>query len=178
MNVIVESNVDSWAEKLARVLDDFNFLSPADSGPLGDSIVRRVAHNISDRGLEQRRGIDAEFRENQHGYEERKVALYGIGAARPNIRTEQMLSQSSVEGEQALSGDARELTWTYGKGTTPTNGRTARDRATTDREKAHYAHEGQSKMGVVRPFFGLAPEDEMDASDLTEEALDRHLKGR
>lgn len=174
MPVVVESNVDRWAEQLARVLDGFGMDSPASGGTLGETLVETLAANISDRGLTERRGYDAEFAENKPDYLKQKVREYG--ESRPNVRTEHMLTRDAVEGTQEVSADGKELRWSYGKGTASPNARRSHDRTITDRQKAAWAHD-PSAAGKYRPFFGLADDDERQARDIAEEALDRHLHG-
>ena len=174
MPVIVESNVDRWADQFARVLDDFGFASPADEGPMGEAIVKEVAGNISERGYAGR-GHDRDFDANKPKYLKEKVRSYG--ETRPDVRTEQMLSPESVEGEQEVRQDGKELLWRYGKDVPSPRARTKRDRTTTDRQKARYAHAGPSGNND-RPFFGYNAGDEDDARKIAESALDRHLKSK
>lgn len=175
MAVQVDSNVVGWADQLARILDDFGFNSHADDGPMGESIVKAVAASISDRGYQQQEGFAGGWDENKREYRIEKVRRYG--ERRPNVRTRQMLSIESVEGERELSADAKGLTWRYGTGESPAGARTEHDRTTTDREKATWAHEGPSGNND-RPFFGTNADDEHLIREIAESALDRHLKSQ
>jgi hypothetical protein len=162
---------DVYADFVAAVAS-FGFRSSLEGKVLGEVIVEETAHGISERSRDTRSAPSSgRWDENAPKYRKRKVRRYGVGE--PNTRTGQMLSALSVKGEYTIAD--REITIVYGINKPPANG-FDEDKKRTDREKAHFAHTGQSEKKILRPFFEL-DEEHCDATlKRCEESLDTHLR--
>jgi hypothetical protein len=177
------SNIDEVIAFLDGFVDSFNFKRPGIEQSLGRDIQYKVADRIQTRALSDRKGTGEPWKENStrafpwfpNGYKAWKLENYG--ADEPNSRTGQMLSQKSIRGRSTI--EEREITMIYGTGEPPasaTFGSPApelleRDRKVTDVQKAYFAHTGQTKQLIKRPFYEVDESDGVAVSQLCQENL-------
>ena len=166
------SNIDEVGRWLEETIQSIGFQTPASDGNMGQAIVHKLAANISERGYAESSGPDSQWPGNADRYLRWKERNYAED--RPNVRTQQMLSQESVEGEVAVTDD--QVDWQYGKGEPPAHGG-PRD-ILTDREKGALAHSGQGPYGVQRPFFGVTDEDGADALLIAGETVADYIRSK
>src|SRR5262249_31679475 len=124
------------------------------------------------------RGSTVSWPDNAPGYAQWKAKKYGV-FDQPNIRTGQMLSQQSLIGRTQVEAD--QITMVYGTGMAANRSATGqgfdsrRDDA-TDVEKARFAHEGQSRRKVQRPFYELDETISQAVKEEIAEALQDYLE--
>jgi hypothetical protein len=181
------SNVDQITHDLQEWIDEFNFTRPGEEGSLGHDVAMAVVEGIIQRSHDQRRGADVDWPENAPDYAAWKAKRYKLSAQEPNIRTGQMLSQSSLYGQTTIEPEL--VTMRYGIGAVPTRTSTGAElpRHTrgkhageqiddlTDIEKAYFAHTGQGPNGVKRPFYELDEVISADVQRVIAENLERHI---
>jgi hypothetical protein len=162
------SNVDAVVASLKRFLDGYNFTRPGKDQSLGRDIVTTIALGIQERSVQDKASATDLWPANTAEVATRKAKDYGV-IDQPNVETGQMLSLPSLKGtETAIEPDR--ITMKYGTGQVPTRTATNQGKVKanpkTDREKAHYAHTGQSSKGVIRKFYEA---DDKIAGDVREE---------
>jgi hypothetical protein len=174
------NEVVAWLEQFVA---GFVFTRPGIEGSLGKDIIYKGAQCIADRSLTHRTGLGTAWPPNsetpnhwhEEGYRAWKKEHYGTGE--PNSRTGQMLSQQSLRGRSTV--EPHLVTMIYGTDTvpdravfgTPTENEFAQDQKVTDVQKAYFAHTGQSKQRIVRPFYALIDEDGAAIAELCQESL-------
>lgn len=163
------SEITAWLEGF---VDSFDFKRPGIDQNLGRDVVELAAQRMRDRSLDERTGFGTAWPPNSEtphppwqpqGYRQWKLDNYGVD--KPNSRTGQMLSQLSMKGRSTV--ESKQVTMIYGTDTPPTSASfgspdpklLARDQKVTDCQKAYFAHTGQSKKKIVRPFYQLIDDD-------------------
>jgi hypothetical protein len=90
-----------------------------------------------------------------------------------------MLSAQSLSGDQTTI-EPELITMRYGTGRPPSGGATSvileADRQQTDVEKATFAHAGQSRRRIRRPFYEQDAEISEKVIRETAEGLDRYIQ--
>ena len=115
--------------------------------------------------MQQLKGAEVEWPENSDnppgkGYASWKKKKYDYTEAIPNVRTNQMLSILSLRGNFTTI-EPELITMRYGTGEitsrsdSPNGYLDKQDQKKTDIQKAVYAHTGQSKHRIKRPFYEL-----------------------
>jgi phage gpG-like protein len=166
---INSSNIDHVVAFLEGFVDSIDFRRPGVEGSLGRDIMYRVAERMHNRALSDRRGIGEPWDKNEPKYAAWKAKNYGV--EEPNSRTGQMLSQKSMRGRSTV--EPKVVTMIYGTGDPPDNAvfgtprekLLEQDKKVTDVQKAYFAHTGQSKHKILRPFYEV---DESDGQAVTE----------
>lgn len=131
-------NADDPRSSFTDAIRAFGLDSPSRAGKtVGDRAAKEIAFRIHERGV-RFEGPDGRWPDNAESTARRK----GFNA--PNFETGAMLSEEQVAGEVSVSHD--EASMTYGKD----------DEC---RLKATFAHEGQSRAKILRPFYGLTDAD-------------------
>jgi hypothetical protein len=171
-----DSNIDEVVRYLENFLRSFDFTRKDEDQSLGRDITLLVAERIAERSA---RGVDAQGNAwpvnsdkpshwhkdawgNPLRYRTWKQLVYGW--SNPNYRTGQMLSTQSLRGDKTTIQRTEILT-VYGtdeppdRGGSPTRAIAYWDKNGTDTDKAYYAHDGQSKQRIKRPFYELNDED-------------------
>lgn len=143
MGVGYSSNIDDLAETTRPGSVRLDGPSSAGLGTVGDRLAGEIAGAIHARGLIGE-GTDGPWQANAPSTVKAK------GFDRPNIETGQMLATDHIAG--SVTSSAAEVDILYGTGETD-------DRGVSDRDRAHYAEDGQSHLKIVRSFFGLIPSD-------------------
>jgi hypothetical protein len=175
------------AEIAAWLIDgvtSFDLNSPAGPGgkPLADALVDNHVAMISARSLEEQRGPDGSWPANQEPYA--TIKREEFGSTQVNVRTGEMLSTESLEGQHYVQADT--LVHVYGTGRPgepaeprprPTKrGKPRKPRAVraepTDIQKAQWAEE------AGRGFFGLDDQIKDRNAEIVSDALAEHLRGR
>jgi len=154
-----DSNIDSISRWLDECIDEIGWDLPA--GPastIGEAAMDVIVDGIQARARVQQ-GDDVEWPDNSPTYADEKFETYG--ATEVNVRTGQMLSRESLKGQATI--DKETVEWGYGTGTVSVKAKTKQDREVTDIEKAYFAHHGQSRKRIERPFFSL---DDVDADNV------------
>ena len=154
------SNIDEVIASLDAIVDGFGFDLTTGDQDLGQDCVTIFAGGVQDLAA-QGIGSEGEWKANSdepegHGYASYKARVYGV-VERPNVRTNQMLSELSLSNS-TRSHETVDLK--YGTGMPPggiAGGQSVQeaDKKITDREKAYYAHTGQGPEGIRRPFYAL-----------------------
>lgn len=171
------SNIADVISFLDGFVDSFNFTRPGNDQSLGRDIANKVVERIYDRSLDQRAGPGGPWDKNEPKYAKWKDKNYGV--AEPNSRTGQMLSHQSLFGRTKI--DPEQVTMIYGldeppvRATfgTPTEKQFEQDRKVTDVQKAYFAHTGQSKHRIKRPFYAVDESDGRAVVELCQENLNR-----
>jgi hypothetical protein len=179
----VSSNIAEVTAWLAAFVDSFDFKRPGIDQSLGRDVAMLAVDRIQTRSLVDRTGHGTAWMPNSEtpshwapqGYRQWKEDNYGVGD--PNSRTGQMLSQKSLYGRTKI--ESKQVTMTYGTDTppdratfgNPTAKQFAQDQKVTDVQKAHFAHTGQSKQKIVRPFYQLIDDDADKIVELCQENL-------
>jgi hypothetical protein len=180
----MSSNIGQVVAWLDKFVDSFDFKRPGNDQNLGRDIAHKAVELIQDRSLVDRTGFGTAWQPNSEtphppwqpqGYRKWKEDNYGVGE--PNSRTGQMLSKKSLFGRTAV--DSKQVTMIYGTDTppdratfgNPTAKQFERDQKVTDCQKAYFAHTGQSKKKIVRPFYQLIDSDGAAIVELAQENL-------
>ncbi len=174
------SNIGDVISFLDGFIDGFNFLRVGHEQNLGRDVANRVVQGIYDRASDRRAGIGEPWDANEPKYAKWKEKYYG-GVANPNVRTGQMLSHQSIMGRTKIEAD--QVTMIYGLGEppvrayfgTPTDKQLAQDKKVTDVQKAYFAHTGQSKHKIKRPFYEVNDEDSRQVAETYQENLNRMI---
>jgi hypothetical protein len=161
------SNIIEVMTGLKRWLAEYNFQRPGHQQSMGRDIAGAVVDGISDRSDRDGKGKDDVWPPNSDkpshwtppNYRKWKLDNYGIDL--PNYRTGQMLSNLSLMGRTRI--EPYEIVMIYGTNTVPVRAYhgsprpelLARDQKVTDTQKAYFAHTGQSKKKIRRPFYEL-----------------------
>jgi hypothetical protein len=178
------SNIAEVTKWLQDFADSFDFKRPGNDQNLGRDIVHLGAQRIRDRSLQDRTGFGTAWAPNSEtpshwapeGYRAWKEKNYGT--PEPNSRTGQMLSLLSMKGRSTV--ESKQVTMIYGIDKPPPTGPAfgnpgpkllERDQKVTDVQKAYFAHTGQSKKKVVRPFYQLIDDDGKAIAELCQENL-------
>jgi hypothetical protein len=177
------SNIAEVTTWLQGFVDSFDFKRPGVDQSLGRDVAMLAVHRISDRSLSDRTGFGTAWPPNSEkpsrwapqGYRQWKEDNYGVGE--PNSRTGQMLSQQSLYGRTQI--ESKEVKMIYGTDKPPDRATfgnpdpklLARDQKVTDCQKAYFAHTGQSKKQIVRPFYQLIDDDAVAIVELCQENL-------
>jgi hypothetical protein len=140
-------------------VDHFDFTLSGAMGSLGRDIAMKVVDEIYQRSMKDRAGVTGIWLANEPKYAKWKLKNYGVDE--PNSRTGQMLSQLSLYGRTRI--EPKQITMIYGTNTPPVGGTfgtvrpelLVRDQKRTDTQKAYYAHTGQSKHKIKRPFYDV-----------------------
>ncbi len=155
--LMANSNIDEVVRWLEDWVTGVDFTRPGKDQSLGRDIANKVAEQIATRSATESRGATAAWPPNSPGYSAAKQKDYGWSL--PNYRTGQMLSHLSLIGRTRIA--AHEVTMVYGidappsAGGSPTGLVSAADSRITDTEKAAFAHSGQSRQRIQRPFYEL-----------------------
>jgi hypothetical protein len=144
----MSSNADDPRSSFTDALKSFGLDSPSRGGKtVGDRALKTIAERIHERG-ERFEGPDGRWADNAESTIKKK------GRNAPNHDHNDMMSLGQIEGEQAVSHN--EATMAYGKD----------DEC---RAKAGFAHSGQSKSRILRPFYAIT---EADADAVFEGVVD------
>jgi hypothetical protein len=179
----MSSNIGQVVAWLDGFVDSFDFKRPGVDQSLGRDVMNLGAQRIRDRSLQDRTGFGTAWPPNSEtpshwapqGYRKWKEDNYGTDE--PNSRTGQMLSLLSMKGRSTV--ESKQVTMIYGTDTPPTRATfgnpdpklLARDQKVTDVQKAYFAHTGQSKKKIVRPFYQLIDDDAEAIVELCQENL-------
>jgi len=177
------TNIAQITAFLEGFVDSFVFTRVGNDQSLGRDVMKLAAQRMRDRSLQDRTGFGTAWQPNSEtptrwqpeGYRAWKEKNYGTGD--PNSRTGQMLSRLSMEGRSTV--EAKQVTMIYGIDQPPTAAAfgspdaklLARDQKVTDVQKAYFAHTGQSKKKIVRPFYQLIDDDGKAIVELCQENL-------
>jgi len=180
-----KSNVDEVIVRLAWLVKSFNWLRPGIDQSLGRDICNKVAEGIVSRATRFKKGANEVWQDNceneppRGGYRGWKERKYGV-TDQPNVRTGQMLSEQSMVGKRTkITEDL--ITMYYGNNDAPktsyggTSYISKQDKQTTDTEKAKWAHQGQSKYRIKRPFYEMDDEIAAAVVKATQEALNEMI---
>jgi hypothetical protein len=169
MRVFFTSNARELFGGIRQRLHDFGFDSRGASGAtvgeevhqtFTDGIKRRCDESVDPDGNPWDANSDIP---EGRGYATRKREV--LGHAKPNVYTGSMTSEPSIAGVVHILH--QQLEHEFGTGVRPVT--EAGKVEPSDRDKAKWAHEGQSKKKIIRPFFGIT---EADADKATEEVAD------
>ncbi len=163
---------------LDEFVDGFNYKRPGIDQSLGRDVAMKVVERIADRSLADRRSVDEDWAPNEEKYAAWKAKRYSIGEDEPNTRTGQMLSQLSLYGRTRI--DEKEITMIYGVNAPPTRTATGvpltkADQKVTDVQKAYFAHAGQGKHKITRPFYQVDETDGKAVSELCQANLNEWI---
>ena len=151
-----ESNIDQVVADLAEFINEFNFNRVGKEQSLGRDVANGVVWAIAERSATEKKGADVDWPANASKYAAWKEKKYGVADA-PNTRTGDMLSKRALYGHTTIEPEL--VTMIYGTGTVPTacavGGTPGKGDQKTDQEKAYFAHTGQSKKKILRPFYEL-----------------------
>lgn len=128
---------------------------------VADRLATAFARRIHARGMAGR-GPDGDWRRNAPATIEAK------GFDRPNVETGEMLDERHIRGVVASTDS--EMSMTYGTGAADEHG-------VSDRDRAVFAHEGQSAQRIRRPFFGLNDGDMDTAAEIAGDEWDAKAAG-
>jgi len=159
------SNIEQVVAWLKDWVDGIDFTKTGADQSLGRDVANKVARQIADRAAIEGRGAGAVWAPNSttpsrwhpEGYSAWKGKHYGWQL--PNYRTGQMLSHTSLFGRTRIM--AHEIEMVYGvdaapaRGYSPTGLLSVADEKVTDTQKAAFAHSGQSRKRIKRPFYEL-----------------------
>jgi hypothetical protein len=145
-------------------VDWFDFKRPGVDGSLGKAVTMKAVDRIIALLSNDQAGVSGIWLANEPKYAAWKEKNCGVAKA-PNVRTRQMLSQKSLYGRTKI--ESKEITMIYGTGDppdralaeTPTEKQLKADKKVTDVQKAYFAHTGQSKHKIKRPFYELDESD-------------------
>jgi hypothetical protein len=181
----MNSNIAQVVAWLDGFVDSFDFKRPGNDESLGRDVANLGVQRIQDRSLQDRTGFGTAWAPNSEtpshwapqGYRKWKEDNYGVGE--PNSRTGQMLSQQSLFGRTRV--ESKQVTMVYGTDKPPDRATfgspdaklLARDQKVTDTFKAYLAHTGQSRKGIVRPFYQLIDDDGVAIAELCQENLNK-----
>ncbi len=105
---------------------------------------------------------------------------YGWDRDKPNRRTKQMLSQTSLMGK--LDIQPEEIIIGYGtdlppsRGASPTGLVSQKDKEVTDTEKAEWAHQDDPRTGrPARPFYSFGEGDDQAVAGVARENLHDYI---
>lgn len=184
MFIYGEANVDQVMADVEHWIDSYDFNRPGRDGSLGRDIAHNVVEEIQDRSLTHRQGCEVVWPENSDKepgkYRTRKEQKYGT--SEPNSRTGDMLSKRAVYGETRIEPEL--ITMVYGTGDIPTSAalggsvtgaQLAKSDSKTDKEKAYYAHTGQSKRKILRPFYELDEKISADIREMIADDLNKYI---
>jgi hypothetical protein len=168
------SNIDEVIAALDKIVEGFGFDLTTGDKDLGQDCAGIFAEDVQALGA-QGIGSEGEWPANEDEYAAYKERVYGV-VERPNVRTNQMLSQDSLQNHET-SHEVVDLI--YGTGEPPRDGVAGRpvkaaDKKVTDREKAGYAHTGQGPKGVKRPFYALHDETTVKIQGRCQERLNEY----
>jgi hypothetical protein len=91
-----------------------------------------------------------------------------------------MLSQTSLYGRTTI--EPEQVTLRYGAGQAPSSSAAPSkymnraDRETTDTAKASFAHSGQSRQRIPRPFYQATEEDARNVSEVAQANLNYYIR--
>lgn len=167
MSTSYESNIDDVGRWLRESIGGFSL----HDSEAGVNMMEKVVTGIQKRSFADQCTWDGEaWPENSDRYLAFKKANYGSGLI--NYRTGQMLSQTSLLGENHI-GD-KQLEIRYGTGRPPEDSMNgymeSSDLETTDREKAEIAELNG------RGFFDLDDDIREQAFQVFSEAFGKHLR--
>lgn len=179
------SNADEVVVWIGQFADTFNFSRPGPDQSLGRDVAMAVIRGpevgqlggIMGRCVDQTTPNGTPWPENSdnpsgHGYRSQKMKKYGWDET--NRRTGQMLSQQSLYGRTTIESDL--ITLIYGEDATPsasvspTGYISEQDKATTDSDKAKWAHEQK------REFYGLGEGDPENVSRVCQASLNEMIR--
>ena len=99
-----DSNLNSIARRIDEIVAGIKFTLPGDQGSLGRDLAHKVAEEIIDRTVADRKAADGSpLKPNEPKYAARKKKRYGV--EQPLVRTGQLLSLTSVLGKVDVSDD-------------------------------------------------------------------------
>jgi len=168
------ADVQAW---LTGWLDGFNFKRVGKDQSLGRDIAMKVVEQIRNRALTDKKGTGEVWPDNEPNYAAYKEKRYQVADA-PNQRTGQMLSQLSLYGRTTI--EPQLVTMKYGLDQPPTQTNTGvplakADEKRTDVQKAYYAHTGQSRKKVLRPFYEVDESDAQAVVELCQDNLNKYI---
>lgn len=133
MAIYLDCDIDGAARWVSGVIAGFGF----DTGPAGDTVgdhsARIVATDISRRGM-RGYGPDGEWDHNADSTIKKK------GFDAPNVVTGEMLDPKNIAGTVTNSREECRIDYTDDP---------------EIRERAEFAHTGQSRKKIIRRFMGL-----------------------
>ena len=155
MSTTYSSNLDSLMEAIRSKVLGFGFQTPSSkgSGTVGDHAASVVATGIHNRS-EQGRGPDDDWDRNA------KSTIKKKGFDKPNFETGATLSVEELTGTVESNPD--ECRMKYGQ-------------TQECREKAHWAHVGQSKRKIIRKFYELDGTIRREVCVVVRDELGQHL---
>ena len=168
----VHSNIDAVSQRIASLIDSYNFTRKGGDKSLGHDMAVAVANRIRERSVPDALSPSGdEWPANEPKYADRKRNKYD--ADQPNLRTGQMLSLESLLGKVTVTPE--KILMQYGTGTAPSaagNGTTLTtgDSSITDIEKAYFCSK-------TRPFYALDEEAKKAAAEIAAETFARLLEG-
>jgi hypothetical protein len=170
--------VDEFDHQMHAIVDSFDFNLPGIEGSLGRDVMMAVVEGIMRRSEDEKKGAEVDWPKNTDGVAKRKEKRYLLTDA-PNEQTGQMLSQKSLIGQTTIEPEL--VTMIYGVNTPPDKTKTGvklapADERVTDVEKAYYAHTGQSKQKILRPFYELDDTIATDVIKIVGDALNDHVR--
>jgi hypothetical protein len=174
------SNISDVMSNLKGVIDGFNFTVKGADQSLGRDVAKLIVKRIADRSLsDQGPAGGGEWPKNAPAYAAYKEKRYGVPDPAPNVRTGQMLSAKSLMGTTIV--EAYLITMRYGVGEPPDRTGTGvplakADTKRTDIEKAYYAHTGQSKKKIKRPFYEVDEADGIAVVELCQKNLNAYIE--
>lgn len=179
-------NLDAIAGYLDGLVSSFDFTRRGAEGSLGRDLAMTVIRGpdtgetggIMGRIAEGVGPDGTPWPENAPEYAAAKEKAYGW--SEPNRRVGQMTSFVSLYGRTTIAPD--EVVLRYGTGeppdssAAPSGHMSDADRARTDVEKAAYAHAGQSRKGIKRPFYGVGQGDPENVAKVAQDNLNEMIK--